>query len=107
MVASKRESRVTLGDDQKARLNVAIVIEQTLSEIVTVKENGKAKTITKLEAAAKCLAEKAMAGDVYAFRVLSTLIHVSEEVARPTSAELEDADKKILQRLARQMANCD
>ncbi len=58
---------------RKGSKNVATLLEQTLRERVVVTENGKRKTITKLEAMLKQLANKAAAGDHRAIRLLMPL----------------------------------
>ncbi|HWX55498.1 MAG TPA: DUF5681 domain-containing protein [Verrucomicrobiae bacterium] len=46
----------------KGRANLATVLERTLRDTVVIKENGRRKTITKLEAAARQLVDKAASG---------------------------------------------
>ena len=85
----------------KGTLNVATVLERTLRERVVINENGRRKTITKLEAAVKQLVNKAATGDTNAFKVLSTLAHSAEEKMQSESCEeiqeLREVDQKILQ----------
>jgi len=72
---------------------------------VEMVEDGTTKTMTKMEAAVKRLVEEAINGDMYAFRVLSVLSQAMQEAeGSATSAELEDADKKILETLFRRFA---
>jgi hypothetical protein len=47
----------------KGRLNFATVPERTLRETVVISENGRRKTITKLEAAIKQLVNRNASGD--------------------------------------------
>ena len=54
----------------KGALNVATVFIKTLREKVVVNENGRRKTVTKLEAALKQLVNKAASGDIRALRQL-------------------------------------
>ena len=54
----------------KGSLNVATVLTKTLRERVTITENGRRKTVTKLEAALKQLVNKAAAGDLRALHHL-------------------------------------
>jgi Family of unknown function (DUF5681) len=58
---------------RKDSKNVATLLEQTLNERVVVTENGKRKTITKLEAMLKQLANKAASGDYRATKLLMPL----------------------------------
>jgi len=71
----------------KGILNMATVIERTLREKVIVNENGERKTITKLEAAMKQVANKAASGDLRAFQQLISLAHYAE-------AALEDSRRQ-------------
>jgi len=60
---------------------MATVLERTLREKVTVNENGKKRTVTKLEAAVKQLADKAASGDLRALQLLTALVRSAEERA--------------------------
>jgi len=90
----------------KGTLNMATVLERTLREKVVINENGKRKTITKLEAAIKQLTNQAASGELKALQLLATLVRSAEERAvKMTSSEpaLVEVDEKvvlgILQRL--------
>jgi Family of unknown function (DUF5681) len=83
----------------KGTLNMATVLERTLREKVVINENGKRKTITKLEAAIKQLSNKAASGELKALQLLATLVRSAEdrEVQAPISKPvLEEADEKVL-----------
>ena len=54
----------------KGSLNVATMLIKTLREKVVINENGKRKTVTKLEAALKQMVNKAASGDPRALRLL-------------------------------------
>jgi hypothetical protein len=54
----------------KGSLNLATSLQRALRERVTVVERGKQRSITKLDAAAKQLANKAASGDLRAFQYL-------------------------------------
>ena len=85
---------------RKGSLNLATVLQNALNDTVVVVENGKEKTISKMEVAVKRLVDKAMAGDLSAFRVLSDLTRVLEDSPGvASSAELEAADQKLLESL--------
>jgi hypothetical protein len=83
----------------KGTLNMATVLERTLREKVVVNENGKRKTITKLEAAITQLTNKAASGELRALQLLTALVRSAEEravqAAVPYSA-LEDVDEKVV-----------
>lgn len=63
----------------KGTLNFVCVLQRTLRERVVINENGRRRTITKLEAAIKQLVNRAAGGDMNAFRTLSVLAHTAEE----------------------------
>ena len=65
----------------KGTLNMATVLERTLREKVVINENGKRKTITKLEAALKQLTNKAASGELKALQLLAALVRSAEERA--------------------------
>jgi hypothetical protein len=82
------------------------VLQNALNDTVTVVEDGKEKTITKMEAAVRRLVDKAITGDMTAFRVLSDLTHILDDSAgHATSADLEVADQKLLASLISRFEN--
>ncbi len=83
----------------KGSLNLATVLTRTLQERVIINENGQRKTVTKLEAAAKQLVNRAASGDLGAVRHLLMLVQSVQErsnEAAPPVAALDDADQKIV-----------
>ena len=58
--------------------NVSAVIASALAERVTVNKNGKRRSISKLEAAAIQMANKAAAGDRHAAKLIIDLLHQAE-----------------------------
>ena len=58
--------------------NLATTLDRALREKVVVHEHGKRKTISKLEAAAKQLSNKAASGDLSAARLVLTLVQILE-----------------------------
>jgi hypothetical protein len=84
----------------KGKRNLATVLEKTLHEKVVINENGRRKTITKLEAAVKQLVNKAASGDLRALQQLAGLARSGEErspeAATPT-AVMAEVDQKVLQ----------
>jgi RNA polymerase-interacting CarD/CdnL/TRCF family regulator len=76
----------------KGTLNVRTILDRAVRERVTIIEKGKQKSITKLEAAAKQLANKAASGDLRALHfLLPQLLVVDETLALPTEeANLDD-----------------
>ena len=83
----------------KGAQNVATVLERTLRERVVINENGRRKTITKLEAALKQLTNKAASGELKALQLLASLVRSAEERVtegpEPTST-LRDSDKQVV-----------
>jgi hypothetical protein len=83
----------------KGTLNMATVLERTLREKVVVNENGKRKTVTKLEAALKQLIDKATSGELKALQLLATLVRSAEEreVQAPApSSTLDEVDERVV-----------
>ena len=63
----------------KGALNMATVLARTLREKIVIDENGKRKTVSKLEAAIAQLVNKAASGDGHAIRYLCQLVTSAEE----------------------------
>ena len=57
----------------KGALNMATVLARTLREKIVIDENGKRKTVSKLEAAIKQLANKAASGELRAVQLLCSV----------------------------------
>lgn len=83
----------------KGTLNMATVLARTLRAKVVVNENGRRKTITKLEAALQQLTNKAAGGDLKAVHLLAGLVRSAEErtvqAVNPTDT-LGEADEKVM-----------
>jgi hypothetical protein len=82
----------------KGTLNMATVLERTLRERVVINENGKRKTITKLEAAIKQLSNRAASGELKAFQLVSALVRSAEDravQATISKSNLEEVDEKV------------
>lgn len=82
----------------KGTLNMATVLARTLREKVVVDEDGKRKTVSKLEAAIAQLVSKATSGDTRAIRHLCQLVTSAEErsvVVEPTK-QLSETDQKVM-----------
>jgi len=87
------------GGRRKPTADVVTALQRTLGELITIREHGQTRRITRLEAALHQMVAKASAGDTAAFRLLSALIQAyqqSHEAAPKTPAELEEADRKVL-----------
>jgi len=88
----------------KGSLNVATVLTRTLREKITIKENGRRRTVTKLEAALKQLVNKAAAGDLAALRHLIALAHDAEAQQNLRDTQLQDLselDHDVMQGILR------
>jgi Family of unknown function (DUF5681) len=83
----------------KGTLNIVTVLERTLREKVVLNENGKRKTVTKLEAAIKQLTNKAASGELKALQLLSALVRSAEEHGRKPeipNSELDEVDERVV-----------
>jgi Family of unknown function (DUF5681) len=72
---------------RKGSVNMATLLERALNERVAVTENGKRKTITKLEAMLKQLANKAASGDTRVIRLLMPLAETFLAPSRPAARD--------------------
>jgi uncharacterized protein YigA (DUF484 family) len=69
----------------------------TLNEPVTVNENGRRKTITKLRASLKQLVNKAAAGDSRAMQLLlATVRQIDQPEAPARAAVVNEADRQVI-----------
>jgi hypothetical protein len=57
----------------KGNLNLATILDEALNERVSIRENGRTRTANKMEIAVKQVVNKAAAGDLRAFKILSEL----------------------------------
>ncbi|WP_119419674.1 DUF5681 domain-containing protein [Desertibaculum subflavum] len=78
----------------KGSRNLLTIVADELTERITVKENGKARRITKAEAMVKQLLARAMGGDT---RAAFTIMKLSQErQGEEAEKELDSDDRKIL-----------
>jgi Family of unknown function (DUF5681) len=90
----------------KGSLSVATVLARTLREKIAITENGRRKTVTKLEAALKQLVNKAVAGDLRALRQLTALAHDAEaqQNARDNQhQDLGELDSDVMRGILRRL----
>jgi hypothetical protein len=80
----------------KGSINLATALDRALRERVTVVERGKQKSITKLEAAAKQLANKAATGDLRAFQFLLPQLALVDASLAVAPAEITAEDDKAV-----------
>lgn len=77
-----------------------------MRERVVINENGRRKTVTKLEAAFKQLTNKAASGDLKAVQLLAALLRSAEEnsnQALAPSSTLEEVDEKVVAGILKRM----
>jgi hypothetical protein len=78
---------------------MATILDRTLRERVVINENGRRKTITKMEAAVKQLVNQAASGDSAALRHLMALVASAELRASDAQGErpsLNEVDQKVM-----------
>ena len=86
----------------KGKPNLEAAILRALGAKVVINENGRRRTVTKLEAAMMQLANKAAGGDLRAFSLAATLTRLAEDRIQQevsTKTCLQDSDKQVLQGL--------
>jgi hypothetical protein len=77
--------------------NLATLVMSTLNEPVTVNENGRRKTITKLRASLKQLVNKAAAGDSRAMQLLlATVRQIDQPEAPARAAVVNETDRQVI-----------
>jgi hypothetical protein len=92
----------------KGSLNVATAFMRALREKVVINEHGQRKTITKLEAALKQLANKGASGDLRALAQLIALAQDAEAkqnipcAQEPVTSEL---DQEVMEGILRRFVN--
>ncbi len=89
----------------KGALSLSAIVKRTLKEKVVINENGVRKTVTKLEAAVKQVANKSASGDLLAMRQLTPLAVAAEietTLAR-NNPDLSEADQKVMTRFLQRL----
>jgi hypothetical protein len=89
------------GRPRKAR-TVSATIAHALNEAIPVTENGRRRRISKLQAAAKQVANKGAAGDLRATKMAFDLAEKAEQqqaAAQPSNERLTASDEDIVGRL--------
>jgi hypothetical protein len=77
-------------------LNVGTVLVRILRERLTIVENGRRKTITKLETMLKQLVNQAATGDLRALKLFITLARAVEDQLDRLSSESKPAPIQIV-----------
>ena len=82
--------------------SLATILKEALNQKVPVTENGRRRTISKLEAISTQLVNKAATADLTAVKLLLGMIQLVEaedKAAIPTEMELSQADEKVMKQL--------
>jgi Family of unknown function (DUF5681) len=88
----------------KGSKNLATVLQQALQEKVVIREDGRRKTVTKLEAAVKQLVDKASSGDMVALRHLIALAGSVEAQATDAAEQhVPEADLNVMRGLLQRL----
>ena len=94
------------GGRRKGSRNADTILREALDASITVIENGKERQISKFMAGVLQIVNKAAQGDLKAFTVMMELKRDLDARVDPALTEpLRDADRKILEDLARRMAS--
>jgi hypothetical protein len=89
----------------KGSFNLGTVLERTARQMITINENGRRRTITKLEAAAMQISNKSAIGDLKAINLLFNLLR-SAEVLTPDGREeplLNADDNKVIANIMKRL----
>jgi hypothetical protein len=82
----------------KGSRNLATVLARALREKVVVNENGRRRTMSKLDAAVAQLVNKSASGDLVALRQLMALAgSVENQTTDSPEKNLMEADSKVMQ----------
>jgi hypothetical protein len=87
----------------KGARNFNTIVAATVSERLTVTQNGRRKRITKLEAAVTQLVNRAAGGDLRSTQLLIGLIQTNEARAPDADSQPSQADDDVLRELRRRM----
>jgi len=91
----------------KGSRNVATVLARALREKVIVNENGRRRTMTKLDAAIAQLVNKSASGDLSAMRQLMGLAgSIENEVPISIKKEMTEEDAKVMKNVLKRIADC-
>lgn len=89
----------------KGSPNFLTAIERELNERVFVTEEGRRKSISKMEASAKQLVNRAATGDLRALAQLLALKELLEGKPANQAAAMSSEDEKVLEDVARRIRN--
>jgi len=87
--------------------NLATVLASALREKVVVNENGRRRTMSKLDAAVAQLVNKSASGDLVALRQLVALAgSVENQTSDSPEKTLTEADSKVMQNVLKRIERC-
>jgi Family of unknown function (DUF5681) len=84
---------------RKGTLNVTTVLQRALQETVVIRRGGKAKRVSKLQAAFQQVADKAASGDLKAAQLLAGWARSAEgreEQPSVATPDFDESDQKVL-----------
>jgi hypothetical protein len=91
----------------KGTRNLATVLANALQERVIINENGRRRTVTKLDAAVKQLVDKAASGDLAAMRPLMILAGSTEDhSADPLEKQAPEVDLRVMRGVLKRLEGC-
>ena len=94
----------------KGSLNVATAFMKALREKVVINENGRRKTVTKMEAALKQLVNKAASGDRHCCQLLIDLARDAEAkiaTSQTQDSNVSDIDREVMQGILKRFEASD
>ena len=89
----------------KGSLNLATALNRALREKVVVVENGRRRSVTKLDAAITQLVNRAVKGDAKSMQQMLTLGPLVGHVPKDTSQTLDSNDSAVIAGLLRRLSS--
>jgi hypothetical protein len=91
----------------KGSRNLASVLSRALREKVILNENGRRRTVTKLDAAVAQLVNKSASGDLAALRQLMALAGSTEdELPGSNETKVAEVDAKVMKSVLKRLEGC-
>jgi len=87
------------GGRKKGSVNLKTMLEEVLTSEIELKENGKKRTVSLLEALLKRAVQQALSGDMRALKDLLDRYERCVGAEPERNADLADEDRAILQRV--------
>ena len=90
---------------RKRAATLGAAVAAALGEKIDVKENGRSRRVTKLEAAAKQLANRAASGDQRAMQLVARLLEVDDPRPAPKEPErISEGDALVMSEIVRRLS---